>query len=125
MLEEPLFTSYVFVRATIGEHLFIKQADGVINFVYWLGNPAVIRDEEIDIIRKFLQEYHSVKLEKTEVNINDHIRITGGPLGGKEGDVIEIRNKSVKVCLPSIGYRLIAEIEKNNLTVLDKVKAIQ
>jgi len=122
LLEEPLFTSYVFVHVNPCEHTLVKQADGVINFVYWLGNPAIIRDDEIDTIREFLEEYRNVKLEKAMVNINDRIRITGGPLGGKEGDVIEIKNKTVKVYLPSLGYQLTAEIEKTNITILEKFK---
>lgn len=122
LLEEPLFTSYVFVHVNPGEHGLVKQSDGVINFVHWLGSPAIIRDEEIDTIREFLEEYHNVKLEKAIVNVNDRIRITGGPLGGKEGDVIEIKNKTVKVYLPSLGYQLAAEIEKSNITILEKFK---
>lgn len=123
LMEEPLFTSYVFVHISLTEHLQIKQAEGVINFVHWLGSPAVIKDEEIDTIRKFLGEYKNVKLEKAEVNLNDRVLITGGLLGGKEGDVIKINNSTVKVYLPSLGYRLLAEIEKTNITVLKKINA--
>lgn len=120
LMEEPLFTSYVFVHISLIEQVQIKQAEGVINFVHWLGSPAVIRDEEIDTIRKFLGEHNNVKLEKAAVNLNDRIRITDGPLGGKEGDVIKINNRTVKVYLPSLGYQLLAEIEKTNITVLKK-----
>jgi transcription antitermination factor NusG len=123
LMEEPLFTSYVFVHISLIEHLQIKQAEGVINFVHWLGSPAVIKDEEIDTIRKFLGEYKNVKLEKAEVNLNDRVLITSGLLGGKEGDVIKINNSTVKVYLPSLGYRLLAEIEKTNVTVLKKINA--
>lgn len=123
--EEPLFTSYVFVHASPNEHLLIKAADGVINFVHWLGNPAVIKDDEIDTIRKFLGEYNNVKLEKADVNLNDRIRISGGLLGGQEGNVKEIKNSTVRVYLPSLGYQLLAEIEKTNITILKKIKASQ
>ncbi|MEO7049924.1 MAG: transcription termination/antitermination NusG family protein, partial [Ferruginibacter sp.] len=44
---EPLFTSYVFVKATDAEMATIRQTNDVINFVYWLGRPAVIKDTEI------------------------------------------------------------------------------
>ncbi|MFL5745583.1 MAG: UpxY family transcription antiterminator [Niastella sp.] len=121
LMEEPLFTSYVFVNTSPNEHHQIQQAEGIINFVYWLGSPAVIKDEEIETIRKFLGEYKNVKLEKAAVNLNDRVLITGGLLGGQEGDVIEINNSSVKVYLPSLGYRLLAEIEKTNITVLKKI----
>lgn len=125
LVEEPLFNSYVFVHATTHEHLQIKQADGIINFVHWLGNPAVIRDEEIDAIKSFLGEYNNVKLEKAEVNLNDRVLITQGLLGGQEADIIEIRNNTVKVYLPSLGYRLLAEIEKTKITVIQRLNAVK
>jgi transcription antitermination factor NusG len=120
LMEEPLFTSYVFVHTFLNEHLQVQQTEGVLNFVYWLGSPAIIRDEEIATIRKFLGEYNNVKLEKAEVNLNDRIRINEGPLCGEEGDVIKINNRTVKVYLPSLGFKLLADIEKTNITVLPK-----
>jgi len=118
IMMEPLFTSYVFVYASVSDHSMIRQSDGVINFVYWLGNPAVIRDEEIETIRKFLNEYKLVKLEKFFVNINDNIRITSGPFMDIHGKVIEIKTRTVKVYLPTLGYQMIAEVEKTNIEIL-------
>lgn len=115
---EPLFTSYVFVRIDDTEMVPVKQADGVMNFVYWLKKPAIIRDEEIDIIRRFLNEYEKVRLEKTAVNVNDHVRILGGPLMERQGNVLEIRSKTVKVALPTLGYTIIAEIERTNIEIV-------
>lgn len=112
---EPLFTSYVFVHATPDEHAKIKQTDGVINFVYWLSKPASIRQEEIDTIKKFLNEYDNVFLERSPVNLNDKVRIINGPLMMWEGNVIEVRTNTVKITLPSLGQTLVAEIRKENL----------
>jgi transcription antitermination factor NusG len=115
---EPLFTSYVFVRLSDEEHLSVRQTGGVLNFVYWLKKPAVIRDEEIDVIKRFMNEYECVQLEKTAVNINDRVRIIGGPLMEREGKILEIKHKTVKVSLPSLGYTLVATIEKANVEIL-------
>ena len=112
---EPLFQSYVFVNISAKQHSIVRETSGVLNFVYWLQKPAVIRDEEIDVIKRFLNEYHHVQLEKATVNLNDKVRIIGGPLMMMEGNVLEVKNKTVKVLLPSIGYTLVAEIEKINL----------
>ncbi|OQP56029.1 antitermination protein NusG [Niastella yeongjuensis] len=115
---EPLFTSYVFVHTMPQEQLAIRQTDGILNFVYWLGQPAVIRDEEIEAVKQFLDEYHNVQLEKIHVNMHDRVRIASGPLMAREGDVIEVRSKTVKVQLPSLGYALTAEVEKANVEVI-------
>jgi transcription antitermination factor NusG len=102
---EPLFTSY-----------------GVVNFVHWLSKPAVIRQEEIDTIRKFLEEYDNVILEKMTVKLNDTVRIINGPLMMWEGNVIEVRTNTVKITLPSLGQTLVAEIRKDSL---EKIRPIR
>ena len=115
---EPLFSSYIFVCLSDFEHLPVVSTDGVISFVYWLKKPAIIRDEEIEAIRRFMNDYESVKLEKTQVNVNDRVRIIGGPLMEREGNIVEIKHKTVRVQLPSLGYTLTATIEKSNVEIL-------
>lgn len=121
---EPLFTSYVFVHATEAEHSAIRQTEGVVNLVYWLGSPAVIRPEEIEAIKEFVHEHNNVKLEKTAVNISDRVRITDGLLMHREGDVLEVKSKTVKLFLPSLGYTMIAEIAKNKIEVLNYTQGV-
>jgi transcription antitermination factor NusG len=115
---EPLFTSYVFVNVEENNQLPVKQTDGILNFVYWLGKPAVIKNEEIDVIRQFLSDNEHVKLEQIEVNVNDRVKIVNGPFQYWEGSVTEIRPKSVKVLLPSLGYALVAEIPKSRVELI-------
>lgn len=122
-VQEPLFNSYVFVHINNQEQIPIKQTTGIINFVYWMGQPAVIKEEEIDTIKDFLIQYDNVKLERANVSNNDKVRITSGPLKHMEGDVIEIKYKTVKIYLPSLGYQLVADIEKSNIEILHPYNA--
>jgi transcription antitermination factor NusG len=119
LVMEPLFTSYVFVYATEAEQLTIKQTDGIVNFVYWLGKPAVIRNEEMEAIRYFLRTHEDIKLEKIDVNVSDKVRIIGGPLIALEGDVVEVRSRTVKVVLPSLGYAMVAEVDKSRIEIIN------
>lgn len=114
-IEEPLFKSYVFVNVEEKEHSEVKRVDGILNFVSWLNKPALIRDEEIETIKLFLSDHRNVHLEKADVNLNDRVRILSGPLMTREGNVLEIKHKTVKVLLPSLGFTLVAEISKTNL----------
>lgn len=118
VIQEPLFTSYVFVRVSEPDVTSLKRFNGVINPVYWLGKPAVIRDSEIDTVRKFLSEYSNIKLEKTPVNVHDKIRVLSGPLMDLEGKVLSIANNTVKITLPSLGYMMFAELETSNVEVM-------
>jgi transcription antitermination factor NusG len=111
---EPLFKSYVLVRLAPKAHIPVLQTDGVIGFVTFQGKPAVIRDEEIDTVKRFLQYYEHIQVERIDVNINDEVTIINGPLMQQTGQVMEVNNKMVKVMLPSLGFALVA-IDKNNL----------
>jgi transcription antitermination factor NusG len=112
---EPLFKSYVLVRLAPKAHIPVLQTDGVVGFVTVQGKPAVIRDEEIDIVKQFLKDYEHVQVERIDVNINDEVTIINGPLMQQTGQVQEVNGKMVKVMLPSLGFALVA-IDKSNLT---------
>jgi transcription antitermination factor NusG len=118
VLEEPLFKSYVFVRVHEKEHLAVQQTNGIMNFIYWLKRPAIVRDEEIDIIKRFMKEHQDIKLEKSPINVNDRVRILGGSFMSREGNILEIKSKAVKVLLPSLGYTLVVEIGNTNIELL-------
>ncbi|HTI90482.1 MAG TPA: UpxY family transcription antiterminator [Puia sp.] len=118
IIEEPLFSCYVFVRLSETEHLAARMIDGVMNFVFWLRKPAVVRQDEIEAIKRFTNEYTDVKLEKKPVNLNDTVRIINGPLMQREGNVLEIRKKTVKLSLPSLGYLMVAEVGNTNVEII-------
>src|SRR4051812_2412383 len=59
---EPLFNSYVFIRVTETDHLKVKQTEGVLRILHWLGKPAVIKDAEIQTIKRFLNDHENVEL---------------------------------------------------------------
>jgi transcription antitermination factor NusG len=109
---EPLIKSYVFIRASEAEYSAIKQVDGILNLVYWLGKPAIIKAKEIESLKCFLNDYSNVQLEKIEVNINDEVKVVHGPLLSMEGKVIEVQYNHVKIILPSLGYSVVAKVNK-------------
>jgi transcription antitermination factor NusG len=119
-VEEPLFKSYVFVKIAEQEQTAVRMVNGIVNFVYWLGRPAIIQDKEIAIIRKFLNEYTEVRAEPLDLRIDAKIKINRGVLMDKEAKVVEVMNKKVRVVIESIGYALFAVIDKSNLSLLDK-----
>ncbi|MBX3257363.1 MAG: UpxY family transcription antiterminator [Chitinophagaceae bacterium] len=117
---EPLFTSYVFVRVTPQQHTYIQAIPGIVNFIHWLGKPAVVRPEEIQAIKDFLSEHSDVELQKIDVNLHDTVRIIRGPLMHQEGKIIQVSNNSVKVELPSMGYALIAKVHRAHIQISEK-----
>ena len=115
VIEEPLFKSYVFVHITEEEKERIRLTDGVVNFVYWNGKPAIIKGEEIEIIRKFLKEYENVEASPVTFSAGQKVRIKTGLMMDTEGLVIKVVNNRAYVLLESLQYELTAQFEKTNL----------
>jgi transcription antitermination factor NusG len=114
-VEEPLFKSYVFVKIDDEEKTNVRMTDGVVNFVYWDGKPAIIKEKEIQVIRRFLDEYEQVEVHKMHFEPNERVRVIAGPMMDQEGQIMELKNKTAKVCIDSLGYILIAYIDKSKL----------
>jgi transcription antitermination factor NusG len=126
MIQEPLFPSYVFVQSLPENLYLIKQVSSdIVNFVYWLGKPATVREEEIQLIQHFLQEYSNVKLEKNTIQTNDLVRIMDGALKNREANVIAIEHNKVKVIIPSLGYKMVAETALSNIAPMEAYQAKQ
>ena len=116
VVEEPLFKSYVFVKVAEEDRSEVRMTSGAINFVYWNGKPAVIKEKEIAAIRRFLNEYENVEARPMDVKINQRVRIINGTFMDQEGKVLELRHKTAKVAIDSLGYILVAHIERTKLT---------
>jgi transcription antitermination factor NusG len=120
VIDMPLFSSYVFVRVSEKELPKLKSiTSNIVNFVYWLGKPAVVKDVEIDNIKFFLNDYSNIKLEKRNVDVNEDVLIMRGSFYNQHGVVRAIKNNSVVVSLPSLGYSMIAEIPISNIKILN------
>ena len=119
IINEPLFNSYVFVLASENDIIKIKRyTQDIINFVYWIGKPAVVKDEEIENIKIFLEEYSDVKIERKEIPINDGCINIRGPFMDLEGNLSGVKNKYVYMEIQSLGYVLKAEFKMSNVEVI-------
>ena len=115
LVEEPLFKSYVFVKIAEDDRTAVRMTDGVINFVYWDGKPAIIKEKEIQTIKRFLDEHQNVEAIKMDLKPDQRVRVAAGPLMDQEGKIIEVKHKVARVAIDSLGYILIADIDKGKL----------
>lgn len=116
LVEEPLFKSYVFVKVAEEERAEIRLTTGVVNFLYWNGKPAVVKEREINAIKRFLNEHENVEVRPMDIRVNQRVRIMKGILMDHEGEILELRQKIAKVAIDSLGYILIAYIDRTKLT---------
>lgn len=119
-VEEPLFKSYVFVRVTEEERTPVRMINGVVNFVYWLGKPAIIKEKEIDTIRKFLNEYEDIEVKQLVLAPDAKVEVKMGILMGKKGTVKRVLRKKVEILIESIGFTLTAYIDKSKINIIEK-----
>ena len=111
IIEEPLFKSYVFVNIEEEERVKVLMTDGVLNFVHYLKKPAVIRNEEVEMIKKYLSE----KDAKIEIIASEgfkesmKVRVTHGVFMDNDGTVLRGGKKKVYVQLQSLGQVMVVE----------------
>jgi transcription antitermination factor NusG len=118
LVEEPLFKSYVFVHIADAEQTAIRMVNGVLNFVYWLGKPAIIKPREIERIKRFLNDYDDVTTESLSIQPNDKVLVKSGALMDKEATVLRQLGNRVELEIESLGYKLVAYVDKKNLSKL-------
>lgn len=116
LIEEPLFKSYVFVKVSDEDRTAVRMTPGVVNFVYWNGKPAVIKEKEINTIKRFLNEHENVEVQPIDLQLKQRVKITTGPLMDHEGEILSLQHKTVKVAIDSLGYVLVAHIDRTKLT---------
>jgi transcription antitermination factor NusG len=118
VVEEPLFKSYIFVKISEAEKTKVRMTNGVVNFVYWQGKPAVVKEKEINIIKKFLYEYENVTAEPVTLRSDMKIKIQQGMFMDNEATIKKVLNNKVQVIIESIGFSLVAVIDKSNIAIV-------
>jgi len=88
LVDIPLFNSYIFVKCKDHELFPLTQIRGIVRVVFYNGSPAVIRQPEIDAIKRFLEEA-SEKILCT----GDEVEILTGLMKRKSGRIVKIRKK--------------------------------
>lgn len=120
LIDEPLFKSYVFVKVNEEEKTPVRMTQGVVNFIYWLGKPAIIKEKEIEVIKKFLNDHQDVEVRSIDIKAGKKVMVESGIFMGKQGTVKKVLNKRVEVVIESIGFVLSAYIDKSKIVLLEK-----
>jgi transcription antitermination factor NusG len=75
---------------------------GVVRYVFWLGKPAVVREEEIELMKNNLGGiYESICVEQLQKGAA--YTIPEGPFKGQEGKVVTLLKNRIKLELSSLG----------------------
>ncbi len=118
LIYEPLFQSYVFANIEDMRIPLLWQIDGIVSLVYWKGQPAIVKSEEIEAIKDFTASHYDIRMERSHVNAAQEAAAeeSSYTMGGK---ILMIKNRSFNLSLPSIGFTLIAELNVEGTRGID------
>jgi transcriptional antiterminator RfaH len=102
-VEVPLFNSYVFVQLQDVDRNSVFQVPGVVRYLFWLGKPAIVRDEEINVIKRSLQDSKVSDISVTSIQVGDRIKLESGAFSNQDAIVQEVSNTHYILVLESLG----------------------
>ncbi|WP_299797795.1 UpxY family transcription antiterminator [uncultured Maribacter sp.] len=105
-IEVPLFKSYVFVNITECERQKVFEVPGVVRYLFWLGKAAIVRDIEMETLKKWLSDDTVENYTLTKLESGDRVAIKRGALKDKKAEIIEIGKTRVKLILEGMGVVL-------------------
>ena len=114
-VEEPLFKSYLFVKADETNYFTILNAPGAVKFVHFGNELATISDKEVAMIEQLLNYPQQVEVEDFSVVAGDKIKIASGPFKNIEGTLVSIRGKNrLIIQIEQLGKNLLIDIPAYN-----------
>jgi len=115
---DPVFKGYVFVRPENDKKWELTKIPGILSYVYRLGKPAEIRESEILLIKKFLNEFSDVAVGVPAVTPNSSVRITQGIMMNYQGMVVEVFGNRAIVRIDTLDIQLSAQFDKKHLEII-------
>lgn len=121
VIEKPLISSYVFVKAIPKEFFPIRTIDGVVKFIMIQGKPVAIPDIQINNLRILCGSDAEVELSSDVYTEGDKVEVTVGSLTGLRGELIRVgRKHKVVIRIIQPGMNLTVDIKSNAIRKLEK-----
>lgn len=102
-VEIPIFNSYVFVQVEEINRNQVFEVTGAVRYLFWLGKPAIVRDEEIAILKKWLSSPEDIEISVAPFKIGDVVELESGPFISQKAKVKEVNKTHYVLVLESLG----------------------
>ena len=104
-IEIPLLPSMVLVNIDEKDIKRVFECPGVVRYMFWLGHRAVVRQSEIDILKKYLNgNYNLIDTKLSGLKLGDDFSLSS--FNNEKGIVSRISNNNIWIYLKSIGYNV-------------------
>ncbi|HKK82570.1 MAG TPA: UpxY family transcription antiterminator [Prolixibacteraceae bacterium] len=117
LVDFPLIPGYIFVYITRKDYDRVLKVPGVVTYVRFEGTAAVIPDEQIEIIKRLLNQHeHKIEVSFKDFKTGDEIEIIAGPLMGVKGVLTQLKGRNkVAVQLEKLQIALTLEVPINEI----------
>lgn len=102
-VEVPLFNSYVFVQLEESKRNDVFLSTGAVRYLFWLGKPAIVRDVEIQTIKKWLDGSQVNEITIDQYQVGDRVKVASGPFSSQEAIIQEVNKTHFVLVLESLG----------------------
>ena len=104
-IHKPVLPSMVLVYLDDKDINRVFESPLVVRYMFWMGKRAVVRQSEVDILKKFLDgSYNSISSNSYSVNVGDDFKLPS--FNNEKGIVKRISNNNIWIYLKSIGYSI-------------------
>jgi transcription antitermination factor NusG len=112
----PIFKGYVFIHVEQKKCSEVLATLGVLNFVYYERVPAVIRDQDIALLKKFLNEGASFEIVgDASLRTDDKVVVRQGVFMDHIGKVKSAKHNSVMIEIESLQTKILVRFEPGSL----------
>jgi len=122
-VEMPLFNGYVFVRPTELQRDKVLQIPGVVKFLRYNSDDALIPELQINLIKELIEFGYTVsEYSNSEIlEFGDVAEILGGPLKGREAEIIKMGDDSfILVSIEAMNQSVMVKLPKEILKLRKK-----
>ena len=100
---KPVLPSMVLVYIDDKDINRVFESPLVVRYMFWMGKRAVVRQSEVDILKKYLDgSYNSIISRSSSINVGDDFRLPS--FNNEKGIIRRISNNNIWIYLKSIGY---------------------
>jgi transcriptional antiterminator RfaH len=108
----PLFNSYLFVHIAEANRAAVFAVPGVVRYIYWCGTPAIVRNQEIEEIKRWLNDFDHNELEVDYYKADQKVRILSGSFINQEAKIVKQQGKHLVMTLEGLGLVLRVKLDQ-------------
>jgi transcription antitermination factor NusG len=117
-IETPLFRSYIFIKTNLKNKDKAFRVNGILNYVSFGLQLAVLSEEEIERIKKLCSYAGKVTIELESPEVNSKVEICDGVLKGLKGYLTDVNNsRKIHINIKSLNCFASAMIDSDTVSL--------